>query len=200
VHAEDAGHTGGTLAEGHAHVAHEWLCGPTGFAFVASNYFGVFEMGDPAPLAGTTRLAAQAPRPARWKLIRRGRVLQESTGARLKHPAAEPGVYRVEAWLEVDGELRPWIHSNPIYLPRPSAEALRLPPAELSPGVYVHDALDMLRRLFLEYLQKAGSAPEFVGSRIPGGFPENHEFGVGHRDALGLQQQIAKVLAAATAS
>ena len=28
---------------------------------------------------------------------------------------AAAGVYRVEGWLKVDGEERPWIYSNPIY-------------------------------------------------------------------------------------
>lgn len=28
----------------------------------------------------------------------------------------EPGAYRVEAWLKLDGEYRPWIYSNPIYV------------------------------------------------------------------------------------
>jgi hypothetical protein len=26
----------------------------------------------------------------------------------------EAGVYRIEVWLEVGGEMRPWIYSNPI--------------------------------------------------------------------------------------
>jgi hypothetical protein len=28
----------------------------------------------------------------------------------------EPGAYRLEAWLELDGELRPWIFANPVYV------------------------------------------------------------------------------------
>ena len=28
----------------------------------------------------------------------------------------ETGVYRVEGWLKLDGEDRPWIYSNPIYV------------------------------------------------------------------------------------
>jgi hypothetical protein len=27
-----------------------------------------------------------------------------------------PGAYRLEAWLELDGEFRPWIFANPIYV------------------------------------------------------------------------------------
>jgi hypothetical protein len=28
----------------------------------------------------------------------------------------EPGAYRLEAWLKLDDESRPWIFSNPIYV------------------------------------------------------------------------------------
>jgi hypothetical protein len=28
----------------------------------------------------------------------------------------EVGAYRLEAWLKLDGELRPWIFANPIYV------------------------------------------------------------------------------------
>lgn len=127
----------GSLREGHAYIAHDWLCDPTGFAFTASNNLGVFEMGDAAPLVGTLRLAAQTPLAARLKLFRNGAVVQEASEARLNFVVKEPGVYRVEAWLEVDGELRPWVYSNPIYVERPSPEALRLPSAQLSAGVEV---------------------------------------------------------------
>jgi len=35
---------------------------------------------------------------------------------RAEFEVKEPGVHRLEAWLTVDGELRPWIFANPIYL------------------------------------------------------------------------------------
>lgn len=126
-----------SLRAGHAYVSHDWLCDPTGFSFVAVNRLGVFEMGDPVPMTGTTQLAAQTPLPARLKLIHRGVVVQETDGARLTFAASQPGPYRVEAWLTVDGEQRPWIYSNPIYLEPISAGALALPSNELSPGIEV---------------------------------------------------------------
>jgi acetyl esterase/lipase len=52
-------------------------------------------------------------------------------------------VYRVEAWLEVAGELRPWIYSNPVYVGGDSLAALknlRVPPSETPPGVAVRRA------------------------------------------------------------
>ncbi len=45
-----------------------------------------------------------------------------------------------------------------------------------------------------------GSAQEFVETLILGGFLENHELGLGERHALGLEQQVAEILVAATPS
>jgi hypothetical protein len=49
-------------------------------------------------------------------LLRNGKVVATHTGESLDHPADGPGVYRVEAWLKLADEERPWIYSNPIYV------------------------------------------------------------------------------------
>ncbi len=131
---EDAIRT--SLAHGHAYVAHDWLCDPTGFTFVAGNFFGVFDMGDivgAGPIAGTTRLEAHVPVPARLKLIRNGVVVAETVDSTISYTAKEQGTYRLEAWLSAGGEDRPWIFSNPIYL-RGTA-SLSLPSTAIPPGV-----------------------------------------------------------------
>lgn len=124
-----------SLREGRAWVAHDWLCDPRGFAFFAVNSLGVYEMGDTIPMAGSTRLVARAPVTARWRFIREGKVVHEALSDTVSWQAAEPGMYRVEAWLDIDGEQRPWIYSNPIRLARPDAGALALPSQQLDPGV-----------------------------------------------------------------
>ena len=105
------------LQRGHAFVAHDWLCDSTGFAFVArgggkSNAI----MGDDIKLEGALRLSAATPIKCAMKLIRNGEVVQTANVNRLDFDVEKPGVYRIEAWLEVDGEQRPWIYSNPIYV------------------------------------------------------------------------------------
>lgn len=127
-----------SLREGRVYVAHDWLCDPTGFTFLASNRLGVFEIGDSVPLVGTTRLLGQTPLPARLKLVHKGRVIQETTGSRLTFVVQEPGPYRLEAWLSVDGEERPWIYSNPIYVEPASDEPIRAPSGELHPNVALY--------------------------------------------------------------
>ncbi|MEJ5367787.1 MAG: alpha/beta hydrolase fold domain-containing protein [Bryobacteraceae bacterium] len=124
-----------SLRAGRAYVSHDWLCDPRGFAFFAVNTLGVYEMGDTIPMAGATRLVARAPVAARWRLIREGQVVQEAAGDTLNWQAAEPGAYRVEAWLDIDGEQRPWIYSNAIRLARPDASLMALPSQQLDAEV-----------------------------------------------------------------
>jgi len=33
-----------------------------------------------------------------------------------EYTVENPGVYRLEGWLKIDGEDRPWIYANPIYV------------------------------------------------------------------------------------
>jgi hypothetical protein len=108
------------LRDGHVYVSHDWLCDPTGFALGAVNNLGVFPMGDTAVMTGNTRVVGLTPLPAKLKLIHHGVVVQETAGTNLTFVPKEPGAYRLEAWLTVDGEDRPWIYSNPVYLRVPS--------------------------------------------------------------------------------
>jgi hypothetical protein len=106
------------LRQGHAYVAHDYLCDATGFAFVAysDDRKTISIMGDDVPLSPTLRLKAEAPVACHWKLLRNGEVVASSEGREITLPRVTAGVYRVEAWLEADGEMRPWIYSNPIYV------------------------------------------------------------------------------------
>ncbi len=124
-----------SLREGRAYVSHDWLCDPTGFTFVANNNLGVFDMGDHIPMQNNTRLTATLPLPAKIKLIRNGKVIAEAKDSRFQYTVKEEGAYRLEAWLTIDGEDRPWIFANPIFVAK--ADPLRLPPTEISPAVTV---------------------------------------------------------------
>lgn len=105
------------LRVGHAFVAHDWLCDATGFAFVATaqgKRIGV--MGDEIAFRDGLKLEAELPVACELKLIKDGAVIQTTRSDRLSFTLQSQGVYRVEAWLVVDGESRPWIYSNPIYV------------------------------------------------------------------------------------
>ena len=103
--------------------------------FGAVNNLGVFTMGDPALMFGKTRLMAILPLPAKLRLIHKGAVISETVGTNLNFEVKQAGPYRVEAWLTVDGEDRPWIYSNPVYLVTPDLGDLSLPSMKVAPEV-----------------------------------------------------------------
>lgn len=126
-----------SLRNGRVYVSHDWLCDPTGFTFVAGNNYGVYDMGDRVPMLPNTRLSARLPLAAHLKLIHGGDVIAESNGSEFTYTPKEGGAYRLEAWLAVDGEERPWIYANPIFLDAAETTRVRLPSGDLDPGVDV---------------------------------------------------------------
>ncbi len=107
------------LQAGHAYVAHDWMGDATGFHFAASDGHGaqVAILGDEVQLADGLKLTARLPLPAYVRLLRSGQEVARSDGrAEFEFAVKEAGAYRLEAWLRLDGELRPWIFANPIYV------------------------------------------------------------------------------------
>ena len=105
------------LRAGHAFVSHDWICDPTNFRveLVAGSGPGIL-MGDEVPFSPGKRLVAQFPIPCQIRVLNGGKVVAETSGDQLDQEISEPGVYRVEAWVEIDGEKRPWIYANPVYV------------------------------------------------------------------------------------
>ncbi len=107
------------LKAGHAFVGHDWMCDATGFRFIASDSHGrqAAIMGDEVKLADGLTLTAKLPLPAYVRLLRYGKEVAKSDGkADFEFTVKEAGAYRLEAWLELAGEFRPWIFANPIYV------------------------------------------------------------------------------------
>src|SRR5205807_6569021 len=107
------------LKAGHAFVAHDWMCEATGFRFGASDSRGrqAGIMGDEVPLSDGLKLTAKLPLPAYVRLLRHGQEVAQSDGkAEFEFAVRDAGAYRLEAWLKLDGEFRPWIFANPIYV------------------------------------------------------------------------------------
>jgi hypothetical protein len=107
------------LKAGHAYVAHDWMCEATGFRFEVLNGDGkpAGIMGDELKFADGLKLRAQFPVACRARLLRDGDQIADASGRDfMEFTVKEPGVYRLEAWLTLDDEPRPWIFSNPIYV------------------------------------------------------------------------------------
>jgi len=106
------------LQQGHAFVSHDWMCDATGFSVIVAGgaSAGQVLLGDEVPFASGQKLLARFPVGCHIRLFRNGKVLAESNGDQVEQALENAGVYRVEGWLRLDGEDRPWIYSNPIYL------------------------------------------------------------------------------------
>ncbi len=105
------------LKEGRAYVAFDWMADPTGFVFRADRLDNKWPMGSEVTGYHDLRLRAEAPLAGTMKLLRNGEViLEKKDAASIDVPADQPGNYRVEVWLALAGEPRPWVLSNPIYV------------------------------------------------------------------------------------
>ena len=103
---------------GRVYVSHDWIADPTGFRFFAhaERLSAVSAMGDEMPFEAKVRLEAELPIEAELRLLRDGEEVLVRKGDRLRYKVEEPGAYRLEAWLEIAGEKRVWIYSNPIWV------------------------------------------------------------------------------------
>ena len=94
------------------------MCDPTGSRFECGDGgdgpSGL--MGDEVPFTPGKKLVAQFPVTCHVRLLKGGQPISDQRGDRLELEVTMPGVYRVEAWLEIGGEERPWLFTNPIYV------------------------------------------------------------------------------------
>jgi hypothetical protein len=109
-------HVRQALASGRAYVAFDWLADPTGFVYRADRGAEQWAVGSQVTFAKDLYLRAEAPLEARFKLVRDGQIALEQDGTGFEFRVDKPGVYRVEVWLTLAGEDRPWILTNPIYV------------------------------------------------------------------------------------
>ena len=104
------------LNAGRAYVAFDWMADATGFDLALIENERRFEMGSQIAWQKGMALHAVAPHDVRWKVFRNGEVDFETNGDQLSLDIERPGVYRVEAWLEVAGKEQIWILANPVYI------------------------------------------------------------------------------------
>lgn len=104
------------LEKGRAFVGFDWMADSTGFQLEVQEGDKRHAMGSRLKLEQGMRLAGKAPLAGEWKIARNGMVVHEGTGRAMEMELKEPGVYRAEVWLEIAGEKRVWILSNPIYV------------------------------------------------------------------------------------
>ncbi len=108
------------LRFGNSFIGVDILSDSSGFSFEAANGDEKRIQGDEINLNKGVRLSARAPQISRFVLFRDGEKIKESgQTSELNFDAKNPGIYRVEVYLDVLGspfDKMPWIMSNPIYV------------------------------------------------------------------------------------
>jgi len=108
-----------TLKRGRAYVSLDHYRAATGFRMFLTEEGRAATMGDPFSLRRRAELTVSVPHRARIRIIRNGTLFAQARGTDLSTTINEPGVYRMEADLEMFGRCRPWIYSNPVYVNKP---------------------------------------------------------------------------------
>lgn len=104
------------LRAGHAFCAFD-LPHPThGFRFTCNTNDGTFIMGDQVQTESGLTFQVRLPLRTRVRLLKDGLVVKEHSDREvLTYLTKEPGIYRVEVYIDYLNRHRGWIFSNPIY-------------------------------------------------------------------------------------
>jgi hypothetical protein len=107
------------VAAGHAYISHDWMCEPESvryYSTVAGGPATDLIMGDEGQFNVNQELVLEVPVECMLRIMKNGEEVARAKGSTLRHKPEGPGAYRAEAWLEIDGEERIWVYTNPIYL------------------------------------------------------------------------------------
>ena len=103
--------------EGHAFIGYDLPASTRGFRFTAQGRDQTAWMGDDISAGEGITIQIHLPQPAECHLIKDGKTIKTWTKRdNCTHMTKQPGVYRVEVYLEAFGRKRGWIFSNPIYV------------------------------------------------------------------------------------
>lgn len=105
------------FSAGHCFVAYDLPASTRGFRFSAQGREKTAQMGDEISVEGGLTLQVRLPQNADGRLLKDGKVIRRwRSYEAISHITTEPGVYRVEVYLNYLGRQRGWIFSNPIYV------------------------------------------------------------------------------------
>jgi hypothetical protein len=104
------------LKNGRVYVALDYYRSSTGFSVLLTEEGRWATLGDEFILHHAAKLKVSVPCRARIRIIRNGNLYHQATGEELSVKISEPGVYRIEAYLNIFGGVHPWIFSNPLYV------------------------------------------------------------------------------------
>lgn len=104
------------LARGNLFLAYDLPHSTRGFRFSVNHNDGQFWMGDTIKAESGMTFQVRLPIRTHMRLIKDGKVIREHDDREVvTHISKEPGIYRVEVYIDYLGRHRGWIFSNPIY-------------------------------------------------------------------------------------
>lgn len=105
------------LSQGRAFLGYDLPASTKGFRFTAQGKDVTAQMGESLPVNGGITLQIRLPHTADCRLLKDGQIMKSWHNREVcTHITTQPGVYRVEVYLNVWGRHRGWIFSNPIYV------------------------------------------------------------------------------------
>jgi hypothetical protein len=105
------------LREGHAFIGYDLPSPTRGFRFVGQGIEQTVLMGDQIKLGQGVTLQITLPKRTECRLLKDGKIFNSWNKREIiSQIVTEPGVYRVEVYLNYLGKRRGWIFSNPIYI------------------------------------------------------------------------------------
>lgn len=105
------------LSRGRAFIGYDLPAPTHGFRFTAQGRDQTAWMGDEVSARQGVTIQIRLPRATHCRLIKDGKIVKTwEKRETCTYITAEPGAYRVEAYLPYLGRLRGWIFSNPIYI------------------------------------------------------------------------------------
>jgi hypothetical protein len=105
------------LRQGHAFVGYDLPASTRGFTFTARGRSQTAQMGDDITLDDGITFQIRLPFATECRLLRDGQPIKEWHDREfIIHVANQPGIYRVESYVQFLGRRRGWIFSNPIYV------------------------------------------------------------------------------------
>ncbi len=115
--AEDRNRILDALANGRGFVGYDLPAPTRGFRFSAQGKETKAWMGEEIPAQNGVTLQIRLPHAAECRLIKDGNTIKTwKKRETCTHITTDPGVYRVEVYIEYLGKRRGWIFSNPIYV------------------------------------------------------------------------------------
>lgn len=105
------------LGNGSSFIGNDLLAPSQGFTFTAENEERQIYSGQELSIQNGATFRVSLPARASLRLIHNGVEIESVENAdHLVKTIVAPGAYRVEAALKINGKLRGWIFSNPIYI------------------------------------------------------------------------------------